>query len=186
MVVGVRRATPDELDQVTRAYAEACADEAVTAWVAAAPGGLPRDHLRAYLDRALREDEVLVYEGLDGIEGVSTWCPGPVAAPNVEGLSERMAVVLAATAAGHPEIPHLYLASMAVLPHRRGRGVGGALLRYRLALADAEGQPVHLEASTPRSAGLYARHGFHPLGPPVDLPDGGPRLVPMWREPGMG
>ncbi|MFC6092609.1 GNAT family N-acetyltransferase [Saccharothrix lopnurensis] len=177
----VRRAAPDELDALGRAYAGACADEAVTAWVGAGREEVPVDFAGVFLDHALREHEVLVVEGPEGIEGVSTWSPGPAAVPGVEGLPERLATVLTATAARHPEAPHLYLASMGVLPRHRGRGVGGAILRHRLARADADGQPVYLEASTPRSAELYARHGFRPLGPHIDLPPDGPRLRPMWR-----
>jgi GNAT superfamily N-acetyltransferase len=70
---------------------------------------------------------------------------------------------------------------MAALPRRRGLGAGTAMLRYGLDRARRLGLPVYLEASTPRNRKLYARHGFHDLGDPIHLPDGGPTLQPMWH-----
>jgi GNAT superfamily N-acetyltransferase len=77
---------------------------------------------------------------------------------------------------------HLYLPCMGVLAARRGNGLGSALLRGRLERADADGLGTYLEASSPRSRALYARHGFVDLGEPVRVPDG-PPLWPMWRTP---
>jgi len=44
--------------------------------------------------------------------------------------------------------------------------------------------PTYLEASSPRSRGLYLAHGYA-LGTdaPYHLPDGGPPMCPMWRRP---
>ncbi|MBK1783340.1 GNAT family N-acetyltransferase [Prauserella cavernicola] len=77
---------------------------------------------------------------------------------------------------------HLYLPFLGVAPGEQGRGLGAALLADRLALADEQGLPVYLEASSARSRPLYERHGFRGTGEPVTLPDG-PRIWPMWREP---
>jgi len=43
--------------------------------------------------------------------------------------------------------------------------------------------PAYLEASTERNRGLYLRHGFADRGG-LRLPGDGPRMWPMWREPG--
>ncbi|MBP2337971.1 GNAT superfamily N-acetyltransferase [Saccharothrix coeruleofusca] len=177
----IRTATPAEADRVARAYAEACVDEAVTGWVFQGDA-VPFPALLASLDDPLRGGGVVVAEGPDGIEGVSTWVDSGGDAPHQpaeQPLSPRMAAVLALTAERHPAVPHLYLASMVVLPAARGRGVGSAILRHRLT---GERRPVYLEASTPRAARLYARHGFRPLGEEIALPWGGPRLRPMWRD----
>jgi predicted N-acetyltransferase YhbS len=69
---------------------------------------------------------------------------------------------------------------LGVVPGMQGRGLGGALLRERLATADTEGLPAYLEASSPGSKALYERHGFRCVGDPVRLPDG-PDIWPMWR-----
>lgn len=81
----------------------------------------------------------------------------------------------------HPDRePHLYLPCMGVINGSRGAGLGSALLRHRLDLADADGLATYLEASSPRSRALYQRHGFEDLGEPVRVADS-PLLRPMWR-----
>jgi len=80
-----------------------------------------------------------------------------------------------------PIEPHWYLPWMGVLPEAQGMGVGSALLDAGLARADADGHPVYLEATSRRSAALYARHGFD-LRSTVSLPDF-PEILGMWRRP---
>jgi GNAT superfamily N-acetyltransferase len=60
--------------------------------------------------------------------------------------------------------------------------VGSALLRAVLERCDRDGTPAYLEASCERNRQLYLRHGFTDLEP-LPLPDGGPVMYPMWREP---
>ncbi len=45
---------------------------------------------------------------------------------------------------------------------------------------DERGVAAYLESSNPRNEPLYARYGFEPR-PAIALPDGGPRVTPMWR-----
>lgn len=53
--------------------------------------------------------------------------------------------------------------------------------RYPAELMPA-GIPAYLEASTPRNAALYARHGYLPQpNAPFYLPGDGPPMIPMWR-----
>jgi GNAT superfamily N-acetyltransferase len=87
-----------------------------------------------------------------------------------------------ALTAVHPGGPHDYLMLMGVLPGWRGRGLGSRLLRQRLEWLDACGSPAYLEATSPASRALYARHGFRDHGQPIQLPEG-PTLYPMWRVP---
>jgi GNAT superfamily N-acetyltransferase len=82
----------------------------------------------------------------------------------------------------HPHRPHWYLLYVAVGAGRRGTGVGTALLRPVLDRCDEEGTPAYLEATTDRNRALYRRHGFADMEE-LTLPDGGPVLYPMWREP---
>ncbi len=79
-----------------------------------------------------------------------------------------------------PRHPHWYLLEVGVADGARGLGVGSLLLGHRLAALDAEGQAAYLEASTPRSAALYARLGFVRLGPVRGLPTPTPPTS-MWR-----
>jgi hypothetical protein len=50
---------------------------------------------------------------------------------------------------------------------------------------DAEGSPAYLESSTERNRDLYLRHGFE-VTRELPLPEGGPTMWLMWREPGAG
>jgi GNAT superfamily N-acetyltransferase len=89
----------------------------------------------------------------------------------------------------HPiDRAHAYLAFIAVAPHRQRGGLGGALLRPRLAELDAKRMPAYLEATTHRNAALFGRHRFHCLGEHLRLDDAAGRhlvLTPMWREPAV-
>jgi GNAT superfamily N-acetyltransferase len=82
----------------------------------------------------------------------------------------------------HPERPHWYLSGIGTDPPLQGTGVGGALLRSRLARCDAAGLPAYLESSKERNVPFYERHGFRVSGE-LSIPRGGPTLWLMWREP---
>jgi len=85
----------------------------------------------------------------------------------------------------HPEEPHWYLMVIGSDPTVRGAGYGQALMRSRLDRCDAEGIPAYLENSNPRNESYYLRFGFEVMGE-ITLPDGGPSMWPMWREPRRG
>ncbi len=188
----VRHAQPTQLERVYEAYAAAFTDEAVAAW--AMPNASP-SIFRDMLAGAIETDEVLIAQRDDELVGVSVWMTVHSAERiyrEAAELSEltaahpelaRTAIAMQMVAARHPDPPHLFLSSMGVVPAARGQGVGGAMLRHRLARVDSEQQAAYLEASTERNQKLYAKHGFRPLGAPIDLPESGPRIQPMWRDP---
>jgi ribosomal protein S18 acetylase RimI-like enzyme len=82
----------------------------------------------------------------------------------------------------HPEEPHWYLAVIGSDPGVRGQGFGQVLMRSRLERCDAEYCPAYLESSKPENVPYYERFGFTVTGE-FALPDGGPPLWSMWREP---
>ncbi|MFD9717785.1 GNAT family N-acetyltransferase [Streptomyces sp. NPDC059076] len=87
------------------------------------------------------------------------------------------------TAAKHtPQEPHWYLALIGADPAAQGQGQGAALLRSGLAKADAAGLPAYLESSKPDNLPFYEHFGFT-VRNELQLPDGGPVLWAMWREP---
>lgn len=83
---------------------------------------------------------------------------------------------------GHPTTPHYYLDSLGVEPEWQGRGLGSALMWPVLERCDIERMPAYLNAGSPRSRDLYLRHGFE-VTEKFELPDDGPPLWRMWREP---
>jgi GNAT superfamily N-acetyltransferase len=85
--------------------------------------------------------------------------------------------------AHHPHhSEHYYLNFLGTATAQRGRGLGLGLLANNLTRVDAEGMPAYLEASNPVNVALYERQGFRVLDS-FTLPDGGPQIFTMWREP---
>lgn len=82
----------------------------------------------------------------------------------------------------HPEEPHWYLGVIGSDPTVRGGGFGRALMQSRLDRVDAEHAPAYLESSNPDNIPYYQRFGFEVTGE-INLPDGGPTMWPMWRDP---
>jgi GNAT superfamily N-acetyltransferase len=80
-----------------------------------------------------------------------------------------------------PAAPHFYLHLIGARDRARGQGMGTILLDRVTSICDAEGIVAYLEASTQRSAGLYARHGFIEVGVVEFAP--GVALRPMVRDP---
>lgn len=77
----------------------------------------------------------------------------------LERLEAFYSVVEEAHMRAAPE-PHWYLRLLGVDPGLQGRGLGGLLLAYGLARADASGRPCFLETFTERNVPFYMRHGF--------------------------
>jgi ribosomal protein S18 acetylase RimI-like enzyme len=116
--------------------------------------------------------------------------------PGIEPDGERMDEILEATvspelreelsgftevqSANHPHEAHQYLAMIGVDPTYQGRGLGGALLAYGLAISDKTGLPSYLEATSEGNRRLYERHGFVVVN---EIQYGSsPPMWGMWRE----
>jgi GNAT superfamily N-acetyltransferase len=128
---------------------------------------------------------------------VALWLPvGPEGASPPGGYDERLAAATgpwsdrfrafdAALDRHHPAgTAHHHLAILAVRPDCQGLGAGSLLLRAYHDILNDHGRPAYLEAATLHLTGLYLRHGYvlHP-GAPLHLPEDGPAMWPMWREP---
>ena len=72
----------------------------------------------------------------------------------------------------HPQASHWHLPLIGVDPAHQGKGIGSSLLSHVLNLCDALKISTYLEATSPRNASLYERHGFEPVGriQAADLP----------------
>jgi GNAT superfamily N-acetyltransferase len=83
----------------------------------------------------------------------------------------------------HPrEVPHFYLSLLATAPEMQGKGLASALLEEVLGRCDDEVWPAYLETSRERNVRFYEGRGFRETGT-VEIPDGGPKLWFMWRDP---
>lgn len=187
--------TPNSAEHeiVTELCLEAFADEAVIAWVFPDPvvrHHFMQDMFSTALSSAIMSGAVIIaVDPNDKPVAASIWLNSGTDTPQQEQAStqetpplQRMAAVEAATQDRRPEVSHLHLSSMATLPDYRGQGAGVAMLKAGLQEARRLDLPVYLEASTSDNRRLYERVGFRNLGAPIDLPEDGPSLQPMWLD----
>lgn len=203
MSVGVRIAGAADRELVATLLDEAFRGDPVSRWV------FPGEELfrvwhpklmAAFVDIVLADGYVHLTE--DGT-ACALWLPVQAGDPEAQGHAsesdqddagpigaaippdnERVELIGRLTADIHPsDRAHEYLWMLGVHPSHQGRGQGTALLRQVLDRCDREGRAAYLEASNSRSAKLYERLGFGHMERPLDLPDDGPRMWPMWRDP---
>lgn len=79
--------------------------------------------------------------------------------------------------------PHCHVMFAAVREGSRGTGVRAALTGALRELRLADGVGVYAEASSERSLGLWERLGLSRVGAEIVLPDGGPKLFPLFAAP---
>ncbi|HIZ37801.1 MAG TPA: GNAT family N-acetyltransferase [Candidatus Ruania gallistercoris] len=193
--IAARTATHAELEVVTGLCLEAFADEAVAAWIIPDPAERQRnlrEMFSASLETVIEAGAMILAIDPGGTPiATSIWLPRDAASEPTEpepsvvedgSQARRMRAVETATQARRPQGSYLHLSSMATLPDHRGRGAGSAMLHAGLERSRTLDLPVYLEASTSDNRRLYARSGFHDLGEPIHLPEGGPSLQPMWAE----
>lgn len=77
---------------------------------------------------------------------------------------------------------HWYLPLIGVDPPQQGHGTGGKLMQPALARADSDRLPCYLENTKERNLPFYGSHGFEVVHE-IDVPDGGPTIWTMKREP---
>jgi ribosomal protein S18 acetylase RimI-like enzyme len=195
----VRPLVRTDVGPTAAAMARAFYDDPVMAWI------FPDEQMRSRrlpsffasaLRGNLRQENTEVVATGEQVLGCAIWmAPGTwrpplwrqfAALPTViMRLRSRLAVASAtygALLAVHPQEPHWYLSGIGTDPPAQGTGVGGALLRSRLARCDAAGQAAYLESSKERNVPFYERHGFR-VTRELTVPGGGPVLWLMWREP---
>jgi GNAT superfamily N-acetyltransferase len=187
--VKVRRAGASDRQTAVRLLDETFQHDPVSNWVFPDEAHRRAAHgpflEAAFLDAALTDQGFV--DITENGSAVALWlnvpADAPTAAPQGEG-DDRGAIVARLTAEAHPHgVAHRYLMLVAVTPERQGQGLGTALIASALDACDRDGVPAYLEASSPRSRELYLRLGFADTGHTVQLPDGGPRMWPMWRDP---
>ena len=193
----IRRAEAADLPAAADTLAAAFADYPWTRWVVD-----PDDHrerLRGlyaiYLRVALELGQLWVS---DDVAAVAAWTSSRAGAQQEElfereGLvaeiarlsGSRVSNVLAGIEALAPHAPegdHWVLAAVGVRPERQGAGLGTRVLAPALAGFDLDGELAVLDTSSPENVRLYERLGFRTTAE-VQMPDGGPRVWLMRREP---
>jgi GNAT superfamily N-acetyltransferase len=198
--IDVQAAPVDAAPKVASALADAFSDDPVFRWLVPGRGRLPK-RLRAVFLVEMeqyvmpRGGTVWTTSGYDG--AVAELPPGAWEMPNSftgrEALRwmrafgrrlPRAIEVQRAMQERHLREPHFYVRTVGVRTALQGQGVGSLLLQSTLQRADSAGLPAYIEASTKRTAALYARLGVVHVDVLV-LPNGGP---PVWlmRRPAVG
>ena len=195
VVPAVRRASLDEVGVLAGVVAEAFDDLEISHWLV--PFALERARILPVHFRILVEHAVVhgLVHTVDDLSAVAVWLPVGEPVPGIVDYDQRLATACgvytprfqaldAAMHEWHPAGPdHEHLALLAVDPERQNAGLGGALLAHRHRDLDTQGRPAYLEASSHRSAELYRRHGYRPLGMPFAPGDCAATMRPMWRDP---
>jgi ribosomal protein S18 acetylase RimI-like enzyme len=192
----IRLATQADVAGIALSLARAFADDPVMLWVVPSA----RRHQRLVrmftltVELQLRLEQT--YTTTDTV-GAAVWAPPGCWRLDLEAMGRfsemiptifgsnlsRALDVWGALEAKHPvEPPHWYLGILGTHPDWQSRGIGTALVEPVLARADAQGTPVFLESSKERNVAYYHRLGFQVTGE-ITVPNGGPTLWPMWREP---
>ena len=190
--VGLRRAGVEDVPRLKAVLSAAFHDDPIIAWMMPDRRGRER-RLRRFFAIELRHVALArgaIWTSTDLSGASMTSPPGawkhPWRAFLLEGQTfglhlPRAARLLATLYRHHPRRPHHYFRDIGVLPEQQGRGIGRALMSPTLARCDREGLPAYLEATSERSASLYADLGFRCTGE-LRLA-GAPPLWPMLRSP---
>ena len=188
----IRRAAPEDLEEVTETLWRAFEGDPLWSWAFPQHAQL-RPLWRLFVDSALAHEWVWM---LGDCEAAALWIPpgcGELSAeeqarfePFVRKLAGDRAPDLLALfdrfEHAHPESPpHYYLSLLGTRPDRRGRGLGMRLLEDNLRRIDSEGAPAYLESSNPANDGRYEGVGFRPNGS-FETPDGACTVTTMWRS----
>jgi GNAT superfamily N-acetyltransferase len=190
----VRRSTYADLTPMATVLAAAFHDDPVVSWLVPDEDRRRADlagMMRVFAARFQPFDENCINETATG---AAVWLPpGATFTPEEDARFETAFVAAAGEdleRAGmltetmdeaHPADPHHYLMLLGVTPDHQGSGVGSALLRSILDIADAAREPAYLEATSPWNRALYERHGFE-VTRELRCADC-PPLWAMWRDP---
>lgn len=193
--MSIRRLAHHDIDPLAEVLKRAFAADPELRWVIPDPAEWDRiadPWFRMHLSESLRQGH-----GLTDNErrGVSLWEPPGTEHSFLSRLVAlwRMALMFRGNLARAIEIQRAmedyrpggdfwYLTYIATHPRHQGTGLGGALLRPMLELAERSRTPVFLECSNERNVPFYETHGFKTLARvPIR---GGPTIWPMLREAG--
>lgn len=129
----------------------------------------------------------------DDVRAVAIWLPPDLPADAFEPHSKAFREIAGsraevtaeygqAIALFHPRRPSWLLALAAVHPDHQRQGLGHAVIRPGLAVADAAHSPTFVETQDPANVGFYESLGFTVIAE-LELPHNGPMHYALYRPP---
>ncbi|RSM52892.1 GNAT family N-acetyltransferase [Amycolatopsis sp. WAC 01376] len=184
----VRAVEPSEMDIVVDVLSEAFHDDPVSVWVF--PGDERRAVALPIFHRAVLLGTLAAGGHVDVTGDLSAavlWSPGgeeDMDGDTFAGLTGeelgRLATLFELMTERAPGGEYHHAQFVGVRKSAQRQGIGARVLKHGLDRYGAV--PAYLEASSPESAKLYRRLGFRDHGPAFAA-EGGPPMLPMWREP---
>jgi ribosomal protein S18 acetylase RimI-like enzyme len=196
-VFEVRRATLEEVPELSALLARAFARDAIMDWTM--PSDRREERVRSFFEAfdAPAARNGWLWTTSDRL-AVALWVPPGTdvefdeltfSLDGMRGLlgdaAERYDSFWGWAEGKRPRERHWYLDHLAVDEAHRGRGLGGALVEHGLALAHANGETAFLCTSRPENLPLYGRHGFA-VREEGDAPGGGPHVWFLGTDPVTG
>jgi predicted N-acetyltransferase YhbS len=195
-MAAVERATEDRVPELAALLGRAFADDPMFLW----PLGSDAIEAKAtafFLAFDLRLSALGWLWATSTGDGVAAWIPPgedeammdidrelrPKIARVTEDGGARYEAMWEWIASRLPEEPFWYLDHLAVDAASRRSGLGTALIRHGLDLADRDGVPAFLETARVGNVDYYERRGFRVVAD-ADVPGGGPHLWFLRYEPG--
>lgn len=198
LAITPRRATIADTDRLSAVMARAFDDDPIANWVCMQDKRRARrvyDFMNTAVKKlTLPHDEVFT---TDDYAGGALWVPpGKWKLGILQQLMLTPAMARSATwkripkiigglnavEKDHPHQPHYYLLALGVEPTLQGKSIGTQLMRPILERCDRERAPAYLESSKEINVPLYERNGFK-VTKELVVPNGGPKIWLMWREP---
>ena len=192
----IQQAEPNDVPRMATSLARAFVDDPVANWMLPQARRYTRKIAMFTLMLRSHVSFAETYCTPDGV-GAAVWAPPGRWRLDIDAMAASVqeyasifgpdlarAIEVHTTLEGnHPtDPPHWYLAALGTHPDWQGNGIGTALMQPILARSDAEGLPAYLESSKERNIAYYRRVGFEVTGE-IHVPNGGPILWSMWREP---
>jgi GNAT superfamily N-acetyltransferase len=196
-VVEITQATPDRLPALSALLGRAFVVEPMMRWPLGVHGDLEERFVRCFeyfLERVIAAGTVWEAGHALGATAwiapgeMDVWRDAQITETRMHELTEdggrRYDAFWAWVDSRVPDEPLWFLDSVGVVSHARGRGIGGALIRYGLERARADGVDAFLETGNSRNVPVYEHLGFRVVEA-ADSPDGGPRIWFMRWSPAI-
>jgi GNAT superfamily N-acetyltransferase len=196
--VAVVKAGLTDIEPLSKVIADAFVDLAPSRWLISDRTERMQvfpDYFALYVEHGVNDGVVWTTPGRDA---AGIWLPCPAGLAEPQGYRDRLAAITGdwadrflafdeALAAHHwGGRDHAWLCILAVHPSEQHRGIGTALMGHHQGLLDQVGQPGYLEAANLADRDWYRNRGWRDVGEPFSLPEGGPAMFPMWRDPQAG